>query len=205
MMTEDKFPRLDQARGDQGCRSVFQATGHGTELSGPGNDERSRLMSRPRFRWLVDLTQAMVRATKATTATRRAKKASEEIMTWSPGHDAFLEARLSEARTEQASGIEEVRGLLMTREPKNLKIHRPPGFKLLYLAEFLFSRKSFTEVLEPTLRDLQEEHNEALANGRIGKARWVKHRGYFSFWSAVVALAPVSLVKRLTEIWKVLP
>ncbi len=84
-------------------------------------------------------------------------------------------------------------------------ILRPPGVKLLSVAEFLFSATTFREVLEPTLRDLQEEHIEALASGRVGKAGWVRLRGYFSFWSAVIALAPVSLIKRLTELWKVLP
>lgn len=85
------------------------------------------------------------------------------------------------------------------------RVYRPPGFKLLALADFWFSRRTYTEILEPTLRDLQDEHIEALAVGRFGKARWVALRGYCSFWSAVIALAPVSLIKRLTELWKALP
>lgn len=86
----------------------------------------------------------------------------------------------------------------------SIKIHDPPGFRLLAFAGFIFTTKIYSEVLEPTIRDLQDEHIAALAQGRIGKARWVKLRGYFSFWSAVIALVPGSLLKRLMKIWKVM-
>ncbi len=76
-------------------------------------------------------------------------------------------------------------------------IHRAPGFKLRAFAEFFFSPKTYEKVLEPVLRDLQDEHMEALAEGQIGKARWVRIRGTCSFWAAVAAQLPTSLIKWL--------
>ncbi len=119
---------------------------------------------------------------------------------------ALTEKRAAQAAEHDAAAEEQAEE--MTERPRAgtpPKIHRSPGFKLLSAAEFLFSAKTYSEVLEPTLRDLRLEHIEALAAGRIGKARWVKLRGYFSFWSAIIALTPVSLLKRLTELWKAIP
>lgn len=126
------------------------------------------------------------------------------------------EKRMVVAEAEAARALDQSR--VKTHRPRGFKllaqspkIHspstagHPPGFKLQIMASFLFSPKTYSEVLEPTLCDLQVEHSEALARRCFGKARWVTLRGYFSFWSAVFALAPVSLLKRLTELWKVLP
>ncbi len=77
------------------------------------------------------------------------------------------------------------------------QLHRPPGFRLQRFAEFFFLRKTCGNVLEPVIRDLQDEHMEALAEGRTVKARWVRIRGTWSFWAAVVAQTPVSLIKWL--------
>ena len=74
-------------------------------------------------------------------------------------------------------------------------IKAPPGYKLLAFAQFLYSKKSYTIIFEPIVSDLQDEHIEALAAEQICKARWVLLRGYWSFWAAVVAKAPLSLVK----------
>jgi len=65
---------------------------------------------------------------------------------------------------------------------------------LSFGAKLLFSRQAFSEILEPTLRDLFDEHREAQEAGRPWKARWVRLRGYGSFWSAL-AQTPVSAVK----------
>ncbi len=75
------------------------------------------------------------------------------------------------------------------------KIHRPSGFKLLAIAEFSCKRKTYAKVFEPIIRDLQDEHNEALAANRLWKARYVRMRGYCAFWSAVWAQMSSSLVK----------
>ncbi len=81
------------------------------------------------------------------------------------------------------------------REKLTKRILRPPGFKLQAFADLFFSPKTYGNVLEPVLRDLQAEHMEALAEGRPRKARWVHIRGTWSFWAAVVAQLPVSLLK----------
>lgn len=77
----------------------------------------------------------------------------------------------------------------------------PPGFRLLKLAEFIFSRRNFTLVLEPVVRDLREEYLAALAERRPWKARWVRVRGYWAFWSAVAGLLPLSALKWLLRQW----
>lgn len=83
-------------------------------------------------------------------------------------------------------------------------IRRPPGWRLRRLAEDVYSRKIYENVLEPTLNDLQFEYQLALAEGRISKARWVQLRGYYSFWSTVVALALAGWLSRLIRLWKIL-
>jgi len=78
----------------------------------------------------------------------------------------------------------------------------PPGWSLRRFAEFCFSKKTYTQVLEPPLSDMQKEHFEALAAGRLWKARMVLVRGYWSFWSAVGAQLPISFARRIYEVWK---
>jgi hypothetical protein len=75
-------------------------------------------------------------------------------------------------------------------------------FGLRPFAELCFSKKTFTEVFEPTLSDMEKEHNDALFAGRPWQARMALVRGYWAFWSAVVAQLPLSLARRVYEIWK---
>jgi hypothetical protein len=56
-------------------------------------------------------------------------------------------------------------------------------------------------VFLPAIQDMQHEHIEALAAGDVWKSRWVLLRGYCSLASAAVAQAPVSILKRLIELW----
>ncbi len=77
------------------------------------------------------------------------------------------------------------------------------GVSLWRFADFVYSQKTFRLVFEPILLDLLHEHREALERGSRGKARWVLIRGYWSFWSAVVAQVPVSLTRLLVKLWKV--
>lgn len=94
----------------------------------------------------------------------------------------------------------EIRG--PTKGKTKRSIQTPPGLRLLALAEFLFSHRTFKMVLEPTLRHLYDEYCEALNARRPRKAAWVRIRGYWSFWSAVMAQLPISLLKRAFELWK---
>ena len=79
---------------------------------------------------------------------------------------------------------------------------RPSGWKLRRFADLCFSTKTFTQVLEPTLSDMQKEHFDALAEGRPWKARMALVRGYWAFWSAVVAQLPIPFARLVYKIWK---
>jgi hypothetical protein len=85
---------------------------------------------------------------------------------------------------------------------RSQRLSSPPGWKLLRFAELCFSKKTFTHVLEPALSDMQKEHLEALAGGRPWQARMALVRGYWSYWSAVIAQLPISLARRVYEVWK---
>jgi DNA-binding CsgD family transcriptional regulator len=82
------------------------------------------------------------------------------------------------------------------------RIQSPPGSTLRALADFFFSRRTYLTVLQPTLADLQDEYFQALADHRPWKARMARVRGYWSFWSAFFAQLPVSLIRKMAELWK---
>lgn len=82
------------------------------------------------------------------------------------------------------------------------RISKAPGHYLLRIAEFAFSKKTFTEVFEPTIRDLRDEYNEALLEGRSWKARWVRSRGYWSFLNAAGLTSIVGVGKNVVKLWK---
>ena len=82
-------------------------------------------------------------------------------------------------------------------------IELPPGARLWSIAEFIYSKKTYETVFEPSLRDLQDEYYEALAQGRVWKAKWVRIRHYWAFVSAVVAQLWMSMMKKALELFKV--
>lgn len=73
---------------------------------------------------------------------------------------------------------------------------------LLKIGGFVFSPEVVSMVIQPTCQDLLEEYDQARAEGRPWKARWVRGRGYWSFWSAVAAQLTTSLMKRLYRLLK---
>jgi hypothetical protein len=85
------------------------------------------------------------------------------------------------------------------------QLHRPPGFRLLAVAEFLCSRRTYEEVFLPTVQDLREEHAAALVAGREWKARWVLLRGYWSFISAAGLQSAVRFARRALKMWSSAP
>jgi hypothetical protein len=85
---------------------------------------------------------------------------------------------------------------------KTRAIQAPPAQWIRSIADIPFSRRTYEQVLEPILRDLFDEYCEALNQKRPWKARWVRIRGYWSFWSAVFAQLPISVVKMVYKIWK---
>lgn len=78
----------------------------------------------------------------------------------------------------------------------------PPGWALLSFLAWLFSTRTIDRVFKPAVSDMQKEHIDALAEGKTWKARWVVVRGYWSVGAAVVAQAPISVVKLFVALWK---
>jgi hypothetical protein len=91
------------------------------------------------------------------------------------------------------------------------RVHRPLGCRLRRLALFLFSPVTFHRVFEPILSDLLNEHIEAIDEDRrlerkfVRKAPWVRIRGYLAFWQAFCLQGPLSFVKHLVQMWKLVP
>jgi hypothetical protein len=92
--------------------------------------------------------------------------------------------------------------LLQIVQRLRARVSRAPTWGLRRFAELCFSKKTYTQVLEPALSDMQKEHFEALAAGRLWKARIVLVRGYWAFWSAVVKQLPIPFVRLVYKIWK---
>lgn len=84
-------------------------------------------------------------------------------------------------------------------------LQTPPGSRLRVFAEFIFSRRTYEQTFEPTLRDLLDEYLQALNERKPWKARWVRLRGYWSFWSAFIAQIPITALKTIYQIWKAIP
>jgi hypothetical protein len=81
-------------------------------------------------------------------------------------------------------------------------LHTPPGSTLNRMAEWIYSRKTFEEVLQPVLSDLQIEYFDALHAGRCWKARWVRIRGYWTFWTHAAMQFPISVTQAAVALWK---
>ncbi len=77
--------------------------------------------------------------------------------------------------------------------------YRRLGRGMVYVA---LRRRNFSLVLEPVIRDLRQEYVAALAKRRRWKARWVRLRGTWAFWSAVAGLLPLSILSFLFRRWK---
>lgn len=76
------------------------------------------------------------------------------------------------------------------------RLYGPPGLSLLHFTQFFLTRKCHSVVLQPTIRDLQDEYYEMLAEGRKWTARWVHLRGC---WIFCIRVVPESLVKELQD------
>ena len=77
-----------------------------------------------------------------------------------------------------------------------------PGWRLQRLAQWIFSRRTCEQVLEPVLSDIHEEFIRANAEGRPVKARWVQLRGYACFWSHVALQIPFDLARIVGALWR---
>lgn len=101
--------------------------------------------------------------------------------------------KISSSPKEWAEWLRELSaGRIQEIFPRSVGV--PPGHRLLAFAEFFYSRTHYEEVLEPTIHDMRDEYNEALAAGHRMKARWVRIRGTWSFFCAA----------GLTKVWSAL-
>jgi hypothetical protein len=98
--------------------------------------------------------------------------------------------------------IGDVAARMANRAVKKPTIQKPPGTHLHTFARAVFSKKTFQLVFEPTLHNMFDEYCEAIAAGHFQKARWIRIRGYWSFWSAVLAQLPISITKLVVMAWK---
>jgi|1186.fasta_scaffold220626_3 hypothetical protein len=83
----------------------------------------------------------------------------------------------------------------MTHAPR---LRRAPGSLLLEVAEFVVSGRTFARVFEPVVADMQREYMEALRDGRMWKARWVRCRGTLTFITHAAAQLPTSSLRLAT-------
>jgi hypothetical protein len=84
----------------------------------------------------------------------------------------------------------------------NGTIRLPPGAKLLQLTDFLYTKRKQEKVFEEIVRDMREEYFEAMAQNRIGKARWVRIRGTYSFFAAIGLDRAFTFVSFFIKAWK---
>jgi hypothetical protein len=85
---------------------------------------------------------------------------------------------------------------------KNGLLSIPAGNGLLAFAEFFFNRKKYQEIFIPIVADMREEYFEAMAQNRIGKARWVRVRGTYSFFAAIGLDRAFAFVSFFIKAWK---
>lgn len=74
---------------------------------------------------------------------------------------------------------------MAARFAKKQKIELPPGMGLHAVSDFLFSKKTMERIVLPLIADLQDEHAEALSEGRSWKARWVRVRYLLAYINAL--------------------
>lgn len=72
-----------------------------------------------------------------------------------------------------------------------------PGTRLRSLAARLINRSTMERLIDPTIADLQHEHNDAICRGLVWRGRWIRVTGYAAFWKmAVIAAARDALHER---------
>jgi len=81
------------------------------------------------------------------------------------------------------------------------KFIKPPGSRVLQIAQFCYSRKKYERIFLQTAADMREEYFEACSAGQIWKARWVHVRGVWSFYAAVLTDIPLSVVGLVVKLW----
>lgn len=93
-----------------------------------------------------------------------------------------------------------LRAVMLILIGNKTRISRAPGWGLHRLASCVFSKRTFEQVIEQPLSDLQRDYFEALDEERPIKARWAQVRGYYCFWTHFVLQIPFELLRIL---WKI--
>ncbi|HEV7689770.1 MAG TPA: GcrA family cell cycle regulator [Hyphomonadaceae bacterium] len=83
------------------------------------------------------------------------------------------------------------------------KIHRPPGGFLLSLSRFIYPKRMFERIFEPTISDMREEFYQALSEGKVWKAKYIVVRGHVAVFNAAGLQVPVSLLRLIGAIWRI--
>jgi hypothetical protein len=124
----------------------------------------------------------------------------------------FFKKRLNDRRREGKEissllkcfeQIARVFAMVMAHRTKGTAPWILPGNGLIRFSKFFCSAKSFEQVFEPTILDLQLEYSNALSQGKRWKARGCYIRGCCAFWKTVlffgVCSAVTSLYRRATK------
>lgn len=78
------------------------------------------------------------------------------------------------------------------------RIQRPPGSLLFEFFEFFCSARTAQKIIGPTISDYQLEYNDALAQQRMWKARWIRFiRGPFTLLRALGFLSIAEFIREL--------
>lgn len=88
---------------------------------------------------------------------------------------------------------------------KRSRVVVPPGYAVLHLLKFIFSKRAFDTVFSQVIIDMREEYFEALEAGKIGKARWIVLRDHLGILLTVVTYLAARVGKKVLGIWKMIP
>jgi hypothetical protein len=107
--------------------------------------------------------------------------------------------------TRQIKEIEELRQVLMKQRRREKRVHlmmHPPGSRLLAIADFLYSQKTYRLTFEPIIVDMRDEYFAALNKRRIWKARWMYGLYVWKFFCAMGLNWGFSLLEKILKTWR---
>lgn len=110
----------------------------------------------------------------------------------------FPAARIAELEDR----VEKARQRRQARTGSKHQIVLSPGSRLLAIAEFLYTKKIYTLYFEPIVADLWNEYQEALAKGRVWKARWMHVLYVCKFIYTMGEIWAFSLLSKILKVWK---
>jgi hypothetical protein len=118
----------------------------------------------------------------------------------------YLERMAAASPVVHAPAKPNSRALPQTRGPihaaANGRVYLAPGTAALCFLGWFVSKRTIERIYEQTVRDMREEHIEALAAQRFGRARWICILGHASLLATTLKLVPIALLKRFYEMWK---